>query len=154
MPPKSKKSMPACPACGERALRTAAERHRNLCDSCATDTGVWARPPALRPIAPCRRCTHTRFVVSQLRERSSTGGEYGSEYMAPMGVSFATRSAGIFKGRKRAEPKSPIGLLFAYICQRCGYTELYTAGAANLPIGPEYGTEVFDVAPEGRGPFR
>ena len=44
------------------------------------------------------------------------------------------------------------GLFEAYICRKCGFTELYTRAPASIPIGPEYGTERFDVEPDS--PYR
>ena len=54
-----------------------------------------------------------------------------------------------------ADPALPIGVLVAYVCRACGMTELYTAEADRIPIGPQYGTDEVDVAPVAtEGPFR
>jgi predicted nucleic-acid-binding Zn-ribbon protein len=145
--------LPPCPSCG-RKLKSPEERLRNLCDPCSKDTGVWVQVPDLRPPVPCARCNHTRFVRSQLRERGSTSGQYGEEYMAPLAVSFATKEAGFFTVRQRALPKEPIGIIVAYVCQQCGFTELYTRAPAQIPIGPQYGTDLIEIDPKQDGPFR
>jgi hypothetical protein len=147
--------LPTCPACSKRPLRSASERVRELCDRCAKDTGLWQKVPPLRPARPCTRCNHTRFVRAQLRERAATGGDHSAAYMAPLAISFATEQAGVFALRQRARPHEPIGIIVAYVCQRCGFTELYTLGANQIPIGPQYGTEMIEVGPDGAaGPFR
>lgn len=46
----------------------------------------------------------------------------------------------------------PIGIMVAYICQRCGFTEIFTAHARQIPIGPEHGTALFHH--EDWGPYR
>ena len=145
--------LPLCPACGNRKLKTMQERQRNLCDPCSSDTGLWIQVPDVRPPLPCLRCNHTRFVRAQLRERGAEGGDHATEYIAPLAVSFRTREAGLFTVRQRAMPKEPIGVIVAYVCEQCGFTELYTLGAAQIPIGAQYGTDVVDVAPRS-GPFR
>lgn len=144
---------PTCPACGNRELSTPDALRRNMCDPCSSDTGLWVQVPDVRPPLPCLRCNHTRFVRAQLRDRGAEGGDHATEYMAPLAVSFATREAGLFTVRQRALPREPIGVIVAYVCQACGFTELYTLGPGRIPIGPQYGTDVVDVAPR-EGPFR
>jgi predicted RNA-binding Zn-ribbon protein involved in translation (DUF1610 family) len=146
-------ALPPCPSCG-RTLKSAEERLRNLCDPCSGDTGVWIQAPDLRPPLPCLRCNHVRFVRAQLRERGATGGDHPTEYIAPLAVSFATKEAGFFSTRRRALPREPIGIIVAYVCQQCGFTELYTNGPSEIPIGRQYGTDVVEVEPRKDGPFR
>ena len=145
--------LPPCPSCS-RKLKTAEERLRNMCDPCSRDTGVWVQVPDLRPPFPCLRCNHVRFVRAHLRERGATGGDHASEYIAPLAISFATKEAGFFSVRMRALPAEPIGIIVAYVCQQCGFTELYTMDPGAIPIGPQYGTDVVEVAPRKDGPFR
>jgi hypothetical protein len=142
---------PECPVCQKRRLSRRHERNRGMCDKCAAGTGLVVRPPPLRPPAPCPRCRHRQFVRAVLRDRSYSGGDYGGEYVAPLGVSFDTRE------RRRgaeivANPDAPIGMLVAHVCRGCGYTEFYTAGFAALPIGPRWGTELVEV--DDSAPYR
>ena len=141
---------PKCPCCETRLLAKKHERHRGMCDRCATGTGLVVRPPSLRPPMPCPRCRGKQFVRAMLRDRSASGGDYGGEYVAPLGISFDTRTKR--GGDVVANPDAPLGMLIAYVCRGCGYTELYTAGHAVLPIGPRWGTELVE-APED-GPYR
>lgn len=68
-----------------------------------------------------------------------------------MGVTFGLKK---WPNREVYVPDfgAPIGLVEAYICHKCGFTELYTRDAQSIPIGIEYGTELFDVG--GDGPYR
>jgi hypothetical protein len=52
-----------------------------------------------------------------------------------------------------SEDSARIGIIEAYACRGCGFTELYTHGAAAIPIGPEFGTELIDLPPAD-GPYR
>jgi hypothetical protein len=142
---------PTCPCCEKRALTKKHERHRGVCDRCAVGTGLVVRPPELRPPRPCARCRHRTFVRAVLRDRSASGGDYGGEYVAPLGVSFDTKTKR--GGDVVANPDAPLGMLVAYVCRSCGFTELYTAGAAVLPIGPRWGTELVEAGPDD-GPYR
>ena len=141
---------PVCPCCEKRGLKKKHERHRGMCDRCATGTGLVVQLPKLRPPQPCPRCRGKVFVRTMMRDRSSSLG-YGGEYVAPLGVSFDVKQKR--SGEVVANPDAPLGMLLAYVCRGCGYTELYTAGHAILPIGPRWGTELVEVE-EASGPYR
>jgi hypothetical protein len=38
-----------------------------------------------------------------------------------------------------------LGNVEAYICRKCGFTDLYVRGAADLPIGEEHGTNLVET---------
>ena len=40
-----------------------------------------------------------------------------------------------------------MGTLQAYVCRKCGFTELYTQGAASLPIDKIPGAQLLKVKP-------
>ncbi len=44
------------------------------------------------------------------------------------------------------------GLLEAYICRKCGFTELYTQDPWSIPVDGDWVREI--VPPSGEGPFR
>lgn len=132
-----------------------------ICSNCAKRHGLLERTEPLRPRVPCARCNGTKLIrCTALRERSSTSGnparhntrgEQGAEYVAPLAATFAHE---VWPNGKVRAPnfKAAIGSFEAYICHSCGFTELYTRDAQRIPIGPEYGTEAFDVGSDG--PYR
>ena len=142
-------SHPICEACNLRPLDSSIERHRGLCDPCATKSGLWLEPPAIRPTRPCQRCGNTQFVCAQLRDRAKKA-------VVPLAISLAyaqpDNQAG-FVTSEEAAPWAPMGILVAFACRQCGLTELYTLDADKLPIGPAYGTHLVDYAPVD-GPLR
>jgi hypothetical protein len=126
-----------------------------ICETCRAGLGLRDPSPPLRPPRPCGRCGGTSFVRSwTLRERAPYGRDIVHPHLAPLAVAFAPAVRTGFWSLRTAEPtrSTPVGLLEAYVCRACGLTELYTAGAADIPIGPEYGTELIEVPTDG--PFR
>jgi hypothetical protein len=127
-----------------------------ICETCRRRLGLREPGPPLRPPRPCARCAGTTFVRSfSLRERAPYGRDIVHPHLAPLAITFAPavrdRS---FWALRTAEPtrSTPVGIIEAYVCRGCGLTELYTEGAADIPIGPEYGTELIEVTTDG--PFR
>lgn len=78
--------------------------------------------------------------VTTVAERTiDQSAEYATQVVRPFALAFA---------RKRmmlGTADVPIGALEAYVCRACGLTELYTKEHDALPIGPEWGTELFEV---------
>lgn len=139
-----------CQICHQARIDSALERRRGHCDACAATTGLWLEPPGLRPTRPCIRCGHTQFVYAQLRERAANALAEG--FLAPLALTMAPVAQG-YATSEQAKPWAPMGILVAFACRSCGLTEIYTLGAAEIPIGREYGTHLVDVAPIG-GPMR
>ena len=85
-------------------------------------------PGALSALGICRDCQKKHALLA---------ATFGHE---------VTRT--FWAGRKVSAPdtEQPIGVFEAYICRRCGYTELYSRDAASIPIGDEYGTELFEIS--------
>lgn len=130
------------------------ELQDGVCSECRSRGAIPRRGEPSRPRIPCARCNHTTLVRARLREHSSSGGDHSHAVPAPLAVTFGfEQKDGWFLGR-RAELKldEPIGLIEAYVCQRCGFTELYTSRPGDIPIGEAYATELFEVG--GEGPFR
>jgi predicted nucleic-acid-binding Zn-ribbon protein len=145
-------SPPLCPVCARHFLDTPIERRRGLCDGCAKQSGLWLEPPELRPSRPCQRCGNTQFICAQLRERGAAeANEWTNDlvpYVLPLSLSLASTSRG-YATLPEAAPWAPMGILIAFACRACGLTELYTLGAPELPIGPEFGTFLVECAPQG-----
>lgn len=98
-----------------------------------------------------------------LQERSVEASSAAS--VAPLGVTFnkaVMRSIWSGEVQRDADGKAietsrpdmgaPAGILQAYICRACGFTELYATLPAEIPIGRKYGTELVEC-PE-TGPYR
>jgi len=66
----------------------------------------------------------------------------------PGGSSFCRR----FRARRKAlaQPVGPIGVFVPCICRCYGYTQIFTAGADQIPIGSGYDTEL--IRGPGSGP--
>jgi hypothetical protein len=97
-----------------------------------------------------------QFVRAVLQDRH--GGDRWDATPAPLAFGIDVSSS-LWDGQVKAvRPKlsEPLGVLVAHVCRGCGFTELYTHGFAELPIGPQHGTELIDVGPQGPddGPFR
>jgi hypothetical protein len=141
-----------CRICGEGGEDLGAI---GICETCRRRLGLREPGPPLRPSRPCTRCEGTSFVRSwSLRERAPYGRDIVHPHLAPLAITFAPAVRGGVWSLRTAEPtrSTPVGIIEAYVCRGCGFTELYTDGAADIPIGPEYGTELIEV-PTG-GPFR
>ncbi len=144
-----------CSVCGT-ATTAAPDGGPVLCEWCEVKAGLPGRTgPALRPPSPCGRCGHREIVRVRMRERTSTNsGEGNQETARPFALTWARgeefKSLLSFTKVPSATPdlERPIGLLEAYVCRACGYTELFARDAASIPIGPEHGTELI-VAPGG-----
>ena len=133
-----------------------------ICTACHVELGIVLPGAPLRPSVPCARCRGTSFVRSwALREvEARTGGHWLSEqtvgtYFSPLSLAVAPGLAREFLGATEASSENALrlGIIEAYACRQCGFTELYTHGAAAIPIGPEFGTELVDLPPP-EGPYR
>jgi hypothetical protein len=86
-----------------------------------------------------------------LRERGSGFSFEGSSwpFLGFLAATYSYQGSGMAIG-----DREPIGVIEAYICRGCGFTELYTRDVDRIPIGPEYATELVDSMPGGEGPYR
>ena len=118
---------------------SADEATTTTCVRCATVIGVIPMPQTRRPAAPCQRCGTRKFVRVIPRELDGNS--------APMALTYdisATIAADLTRG---------FGKLEAYVCFKCNFVEWYVQGnAADIPIGPEYMTELVDHDPDA--PYR
>jgi hypothetical protein len=130
--------LPHCRACGgELAVPTPT----GLCATCRDDLGLHHRSaPAQRPRIPCVRCKGRQIIRASVRDASSVG-------LHSAALTSDVRAEGtVDLSRQR-------GMLEAYTCRRCGFTEWYAQEPEDIPIGPAYGTELIDLDDEG-GPYR
>jgi hypothetical protein len=114
-----------------------------LCSECRRELGLPPGPvPVLRPPGPCRRCTGAEVVQCVLRERAEAGPRQAAASFGTEEVRF-----GMFARKPdflRADAAQPIGLMLAYVCRHCGFTELYTEAPAQIPIGARHGTRLIE----------
>lgn len=142
-----------CATCGTPIA--APDATPRLCQECGKKTGLPRPAPAVRPPSPCQRCQHRELVRVQMRERTSAdGGETNHELARPFALTWARgeefKALLSFEKIPSARPdlSRPFGLLEAYVCRACGYTEIFARDPQHIPIGPAYGTEIV-VAPGG-----
>lgn len=153
--------LPKCRICGE-GLYVLAEQQDGTHESCRANFGLQELPASRRPRRPCERCNHHLIVRCLVRERGATGSKYTASYVAPLQVTFARKvvtKEAFFSGKRTTEvthdpalEQQAVGMLEAYVCQRCGFTEWYTVEPEKIPIGEEYATELIDVGPQD--PYR
>jgi hypothetical protein len=147
---------PACPVCVEGKLSLEVERAIQMCVECARKYGVRPMPPALRPPAPCQRCSGLEFVRTVPREYSvRPGGELNVQIAAPMFFTATIPGAsggGVGVARTEVAIEHGYGQLEMYACLGCGFVEWYVHGARDIPIHPHLMTEKIDYG--SGGPYR
>jgi predicted nucleic-acid-binding Zn-ribbon protein len=87
----------------------------------------------------CPKCQHNRIL---LVESVADAGSHRWD-VNPANVAIALAEPGITVGA---------GKLSAAVCRSCGYTELYAADPASIPVDGKYVREV--IGPEPVGPYR
>ena len=70
----------------------------------------------------------------------------------PMAVTIGAQEAGWLGFGVTADTKRAFGLLEMYVCRGCGYTEWYCSDPTNVPIGPQFMTELVEL--KTAGPYR
>jgi hypothetical protein len=87
----------------------------------------------------CPLCQHDEIIEADLQETDTQG------LPSPLPVSWTLRPHG--------RGWDPNGLLKAYVCRRCGRTELFAVAPERIPIGRAHRTRILrGAAPEG--PYR
>lgn len=127
-----------------------------LCGVCMEKTGLPPPSRPVRPPSPCGRCGHREIVRVRMRERTTVpAGDSNAELARPFALTWQLgedyKSLFSFQKVETAQPDlgEPAGLLEAYVCRACGSTELYARRPDEIPIGPEYGTELIVVPGDG-----
>ncbi len=139
------------------------EDSRGYCEFCAKKhpaPRVPSRTEPVRPMIPCMRCSHGVFVRCQMRPHAvvtGVGVATATQPQVPLSAAYTRRverESGSYLSRAKVtvHPMMPIGIFEAYICRKCGYTDLYARDAAQIPIGPEHGTE--EIRVESGSPYR
>lgn len=78
--------------------------------------------------------------VTTVAERTvGESDEHATQVVRPSALTF------VRKRMMLGTVDVPVGTLEAYVCRACGLTELYTKEHDTLPVGPEWGTELFEV---------
>ena len=138
----------ACKLCNREEPRP-----NGLCTTCMTELGVIEMPPAGRRASPCLKCNGLKFVRVIPREYTMTqGGDWNTPEIAPMTLTQDPRVSArlVFAGNDVNPPSLKAGhghgMLEAYTCLTCGFVEWYCADAKDIPIGPEYMSELVDYA--------
>lgn len=145
--------MAKCRGC-ENKVDEAVEK---LCADCREGLGLLMDElPVQRPAGPCRRCDGSEIVQALLRDRNSVGSSLHMQ-LAPIALAYGVYSERAVFGRNA--PARPLasdfqGMLVAYACRSCGYTELYTLDAPEIPIGVEHGTKLLRYENAEAGPYR
>jgi hypothetical protein len=106
----------------------------------------------------CPKCEHNHILhVVEVADRA---GDAASPKLGEHPAGFATGTYHPLRIARVANPtagllgseEAAVGLVEAYVCRRCGFTELYTRGPERIPID---GTRVRElVGPEPQGPYR
>jgi ribosomal protein S27AE len=136
--------MPNCELCSKE---TALER--GICKDCRREHALPTPTEPLRPRIPCARCGGGSFVRAYaIRERAATGHDHVSEYIAALSLSYHLMESETFWGGRKVKSTNlgkPMGLLEAYACRQCGFTEFYTQRPDEIEIGETHATELFEV---------
>jgi hypothetical protein len=120
-----------------------------ICIPCMDELGIVEMPLPRRRNAPCDKCGGLKFVRVIPREHTiKAGGDWNTAEIAPMTLTQAPKVDAFRKGRG-ASVQSPTvvlgdGMLETYTCLRCGYVEWYCERPSEIPIGPEYMSELID----------
>jgi hypothetical protein len=138
-----------CASCG----KSLEGRPGPLCAVCEGKSGL--RPAgAMRRLSPCVKCGHRVLIRAQVRERGSvSGSDTTRERAAPLAVTYATgeeyKMTGLLSFDKipslAPDLDQPFGILEAYVCRSCGFTEWYARDPEQIPIGDVFGTQLVEV---------
>ena len=119
-----------------------------VCEACSTQLGITPLPELTRPARPCAGCNGMRFIRVAPRELSATGSDFVNVCAAPMTLTLVPRTTSKFFGQGRnVDEPSPLdgkGKLETFVCTGCGRVEWYCTDPQNIPIGPEYMSEIVD----------
>lgn len=97
----------------------------------------------MRETHVCPKCRHNHIL--RIAAVPDQDGDHGTKNFQ-IAVTFAGK--GWFGGDRT----STAGTLYAYVCRRCGFTELYTDAPQSIPVDGHYVEEV--VGPEPDAPYR
>ena len=77
----------------------------------------------------CPLCAHNRIIEAWPADHNDTGTS---------SVNLSVTESVSWRGTVTH------GALIAYLCQRCGFTQWFTSGVDQIPIGEKYRTKVIE----------
>jgi hypothetical protein len=119
--------------------------------------GIIEMPPPRRRAAPCVKCNGMRFVRVIPREHTVTASlDANLPEIAPMTLTQRPQLTAKFFGPGNAVRAPSVvlgdGMLETYTCVKCGYVEWYVEDPSEIPIGPEFMSDIVDY--ESDKPYR
>jgi hypothetical protein len=128
-----------------------------ICNECMDELGIIEMPPPRRKAGPCLKCNGLKFVRVIPREHTvKSGFDHNYAEIAPMTLTQAPKvEHKIFgKGMNVQHPGVVLGdgMLETYTCIACGYVEWWCEDPREIPIGPQYMSELVDYTPDA--PYR
>ncbi len=140
--------METCKLCEKRK-----PERNGICDNCMAGLGIIEMPPPRRPAAPCMKCSGMQFVRVIPREYAVYPiGEANFPEIAPMTLTQRPHVSPRFLGKGNTVDAPRVllgdGLLETYTCLQCGYVEWYVEDPSEIPIGPEYMSEIVEYKSE------
>lgn len=130
---------------------------KEMCTNCMDALGIIEMPPARRKAGPCLKCNGLKFIRVIPREHTvKLDRDFNTAEIAPMTLTQAPRiEHKVFgKGMNVNAPSVVLGdgMLETYTCIACGYVEWWVENPTEIPIGPEYMSELVDYTPDA--PYR
>ena len=132
-------------------------KQNGICEKCMSELGIIEMPPPRRRAAPCVKCSGVKFVRVIPREYTVLPvGDANFSEIAPMTLTQKPKLSSKFfgKGKSVGAPRvlEGDGLLETYTCLQCGYVEWYVENPAEIPIGPEFMSDIVDYLSDA--PYR
>lgn len=122
-----------------------------ICEPCMATLGIIEMPPPRRRAAPCVKCNGLRFVRVIPREHT-VKAMYDTNHpeLAPMTLTQQPKvEPKLFGTGTRVSAPTVVlgdGMLETYTCLQCGYVEWYVEDPTEIPIGPEYMSDIVDYS--------
>lgn len=116
-------------------------------------------PPLARRASPCLKCNGLAFVRVIPREYTvQKGQDWNQPEAGPMTLTQDPRISAriLFSGNTVEAPSvaeaDGHGILEAFTCLACGFVEWWARSPQDIPIGPEYMSELVDYT--ASAPYR
>jgi len=124
-----------------------------ICFECMDTLGIIEMPPPRRKPTPCLKCNGLKFVRVIPREHTVQGGNQDAAPMTLTQVPKVEHKI-LGKGMNVATPSVVLGegMLETYTCLACGYVEWWCEDPTEIPIGPEYMSDLVDYSTDA--PYR
>lgn len=122
-----------------------------ICEPCMATLGIVEMPPPRRRPSPCVKCNGLRFVRVIPREHTvKRYREINAPELAPMTLTQRPEVTPKLLGKGMSVNAPTVvlgdGMLETYTCLGCGYVEWYVEDPTEIPIGPEYMSELVDYS--------